>query len=82
MSQARLGMRLMGCVPALRVLLTRSVTMAQATDSKDSCAVCEHEVPLSEAPVREASDYMAHYCGLDCYDRWRKLAILFVSTIR
>ena len=50
--------------------------------SRSSCAVCEHEVPLSEAPVREASDYMAHFCGLDCYERWRKLAVAFVSAIR
>jgi len=46
------------------------------------CAVCEHEVPWSEAPVREASDYMAHFCGLECYARWRKLAEVLVSSIR
>jgi len=46
------------------------------------CAVCENEVPLSEAPVREASDYMAHYCGLECYERWRRMADAFVSAIR
>jgi hypothetical protein len=50
--------------------------------SKVPCAVCEHEVPLSEAVVREASDYMAHFCGLECYERWRKQAGAFVSPIR
>jgi hypothetical protein len=46
------------------------------------CAICEHEVPLSEAVVPEASDYMAHFCGLECYERWRKQAAAFVNAIR
>jgi uncharacterized protein DUF3330 len=50
--------------------------------SQIRCVVCEHEVPLSEAVVREASDYMAHFCGLECYERWRKQAAAFVSPIR
>ena len=36
-----------------------------------SCAVCHHEIPLSAAVSREASDYVEYYCGLDCYERWR-----------
>jgi len=55
--------------------------MDDRTDSQVACAVCEHEVPLSEAPVREASDYMAHFCGLECYERWRRMAVVFVSAI-
>lgn len=47
-----------------------------------SCAVCEHEVPLSEAVVPEAADYMVQFCGLDCYARWRRMAEPFVSTTR
>ena len=35
------------------------------------CNVCEYEVPLSEAVVPEATDYMVYFCGLDCYERWR-----------
>jgi hypothetical protein len=30
------------------------------------------EVPISEAIVPEATDYIAHFCGVDCYDKWRK----------
>jgi len=44
--------------------------------SQASCEVCEREVPLSEAVAREASDYMAHFCGLQCYERWRQQAAL------
>ena len=56
--------------------------MEKETDFQVFCAVCEHEVPLSEAVVREASDYMVHFCGLECYERWRKQAGAFVSPIR
>jgi hypothetical protein len=35
------------------------------------CSMCRHEIPLSEAVVPEAVDYVVHFCGLDCYWRWR-----------
>ena len=35
------------------------------------CAVCQREIPLSAAVWRESSDYVAHFCGLECYERWR-----------
>lgn len=34
------------------------------------CDVCLKEIPTSEAQNAEASDYVAHFCGLDCYDKW------------
>ena len=36
-----------------------------------SCDVCLKEIPASEAKSEEANDYVAHFCGLDCYDQWR-----------
>ena len=46
-----------------------------ATDQRTfvhlACAVCEHEVPISEAVIPEATDYVVYLCGLDCYQRWR-----------
>ena len=36
-----------------------------------ACSVCERGIPLSTALWRESSDYVAHFCGLECYDRWR-----------
>ncbi len=36
-----------------------------------SCEVCLKEVPLSEAKNFEAEDYVAHFCGLDCYSAWK-----------
>lgn len=36
------------------------------------CDICRKEVPLSEAQVPEAADYVAHFCGLECYAEWQK----------
>jgi hypothetical protein len=43
----------------------------QVTPAAVTCAVCQHEVPASEAVVPEATDYVVHFCGLDCYQSWR-----------
>jgi hypothetical protein len=36
-----------------------------------SCDVCLKEIPASEARSDEADDYVRHFCGLECYDKWR-----------
>ncbi len=51
-----------------------------ASSSYMSCAVCGCDVPLSEAVVPEATDYVAYFCGLDCYDRWHKQASVFMRV--
>ena len=35
------------------------------------CEVCLKEIPASEAKNEEASDYVLHFCGLECFDKWR-----------
>jgi Domain of unknown function (DUF3330) len=66
-------------MPASRA---RTGVMNRETDIQVACAVCEREVPFSEAVVREASDYMAYFCGLECYERWRKQAVAFLNPVR
>lgn len=39
-----------------------------------ACNICQHEIPLSAAISREASDYVEYYCGLECFERWRDRA--------
>ena len=39
-----------------------------------ACEICLKEVPRSEATVREATDYIAYFCGLDCYEKWKSQA--------
>jgi hypothetical protein len=36
------------------------------------CSICMKEVPISEAIVPEAIGYVVHFCGVECYDKWRK----------
>ncbi|MDJ0881875.1 MAG: DUF3330 domain-containing protein [Gammaproteobacteria bacterium] len=35
-----------------------------------ACSQCLKEVPQSEAMVPEASEYVAHFCGIECYNLW------------
>ena len=39
-------------------------------DARISCEVCMKQVPASEAKSAEAVDYVVHFCGLDCYQKW------------
>ncbi len=36
------------------------------------CESCMKEVPASGAKNAETADYVAHFCGLACFDTWRK----------
>lgn len=36
-----------------------------------ACKTCMKEIPISEAHIAEASDYVAHFCGVTCYDKWK-----------
>lgn len=35
------------------------------------CEICMKEVPISEATSVEATDYVVHFCGLECYAKWK-----------
>ncbi len=39
-----------------------------------SCEVCMKEIPASEAQSAEAEDYVAFFCGLECFEQWEKAA--------
>jgi hypothetical protein len=41
-------------------------------DERVSCEVCLKEIPISEAKVDEAVGYISHFCGLDCYAKWKE----------
>ena len=47
--------------------------MSENNDTdKVPCKVCLKEIPQSEAKAEEASDYVMYFCGLDCYEQWKK----------
>lgn len=45
-----------------------------ARSERVACDVRLEEMPASEAQVAEAADYVAHFCGLDCYEKWKRRA--------
>ncbi len=40
-------------------------------EERVACEICLKEVPISEATVPEATDYFVHFCGLECYEKWK-----------
>ena len=38
-----------------------------------ACKVCLKEIPHSAANSQEADAYAHHFCGLECYDQWKKM---------
>ena len=45
-------------------------TSQKHKDDLVACEICLKEIPVSEAKSEEASDYVAHFCGLECYAIW------------
>ncbi len=37
-----------------------------------ACEVCLKEIPPSVDQSLEGPDYVYHYCGLECYEEWRR----------
>lgn len=37
-----------------------------------TCETCLKEVPKSEATSPEATEYVLYFCGLDCYEQWKR----------
>lgn len=40
-----------------------------------SCEDCLRQVPTSEAGQPEAQDYVLHFFGVACFDRWRSQVV-------
>lgn len=37
-----------------------------------SCDVCLKEIPESVAVSSEADEYTQHFCGIECYNKWKE----------
>jgi hypothetical protein len=37
-----------------------------------ACSVCLKEIPESVAMSSEADEYTQHFCGIECYNKWRE----------
>jgi len=62
--------------------MTKRPTRAKAPDGIVPCEVCEKEIPVSEAIVSEAEDYVLYFCGAECFEQWRKKAEKLFSKER
>ena len=38
-----------------------------------ACEICLKEIPIDEARIAEGSDYVVHFCGLECFEKWQLL---------
>jgi len=36
------------------------------------CEVCLKRIPRDEAKSHEAREYTRYFCGLSCYEKWRR----------
>ena len=51
----------------------RNTTM-NVNEPSTACCVCCKEIPLDAAFTPEGAEYVEHFCGLECYQRfhtWR-----------
>jgi hypothetical protein len=81
---ARRGPDVLTPIKARRLILRKARAKKPAQDScmaeqmppvepqRVPCEVCLKEVPKSEAAIAEARDYVAYFCGLECYEKWRR----------
>ena len=37
-----------------------------------ACDVCLTEIPESVAIHQEADEYVQHFCGIECYAKWKE----------
>lgn len=37
-----------------------------------ACDVCMKEIPKDVARSEEGRDYVYHFCGQDCFDKWHQ----------
>ena len=52
----------------------RNTTMSANDPATINCCVCCKEIPLDAAFTPEGAEYVEHFCGLDCYERFQARA--------
>ncbi len=52
----------------------RGATMNANDPTATSCCVCSKEIPLDAAFTPEGAEYVEHFCGLECYQRFQARA--------
>ena len=60
------------CSVATEELIAMNNKIAPIEPEHVSCDTCMKEVPIDEANSFEAVDYVVHFCGLECFEKWKK----------
>ncbi|MEE9342930.1 MAG: DUF3330 domain-containing protein [Gammaproteobacteria bacterium] len=47
-----------------------TIEKKSSPDELIACDICLKEVPVADAKNEEVSDYIIHFCGLECYALW------------
>jgi Domain of unknown function (DUF3330) len=55
-----------------RVFMNQHATVSE--QQLISCEICLKSIPKQDSKYIEADDYVAYFCGLECYDLWVKQA--------
>ncbi|MGL7612251.1 DUF3330 domain-containing protein, partial [Salmonella sp. NW83] len=58
----------------------RGATMNANDPTATSCCVCCKEIPLDAAFTPEGAEYVEHFCGLECYQRFQARASTATET--
>lgn len=59
---------------------TRHPNHPQAVPQQITCSVCHREIPSSAAFTPEGADYVGHFCGIECYERFASQQIRHTNT--
>jgi hypothetical protein len=55
-------------------------TMNASESTTTSCCVCCEEIPLDAAFTPEGAEYVEHFCGLECFQRFQARASTETET--
>jgi hypothetical protein len=62
--------------PAAACIVEGGAEMIETTKPTEvelvKCEVCLREIPKSDAQNAEVRDYVAYFCGLECYEKWEE----------
>ena len=48
------------------------VESTEETTEVINCDVCLKEIPAEAEEYQETDDYVRHFCGIECYSKWKK----------
>ncbi len=81
-ARARLSVRKADAGGGIRRLRQsmEGATMNANDPTATSCCVCCKEIPLDAAFTPEGAEYVEHFCGLECYQRFQARASTATET--